>query len=186
MRYYRPPRTRLYTSKDRLIITLLQALFFIAIGSALIYFNVLNINDPATDQVHKITGHITKEYTYTVNNQYSGTFINIDSSKDIYIFDKNTFTPAWDEHVTSRQRVDIYYKDGRPLRIIAIQLYDTFGNPVQQFTTPAFSATANQSQSSASTWGLVIGVVLVLISLLWSIKNIRSYLRSDKSRLVRM
>jgi len=182
---YRPPRVRFYTNRDRLIITLLQALFFIAIGVVLVYFNVNSINDTEANQIHKITGHITQEYRYTVNGQYSGTFINIDSSKDIYIFDKNTLTPSWNENVTQRQRVDIYYKDGKPLRIVAIQLYDTFGNPLQKFTTPAFTASENQSPSSGSIWGIVIGAGLILMSPFWSIKSIRGYLRSDKSGLVR-
>lgn len=185
VRTYRSPGLRLYTKKDRLIITLLQALFFLALGAVLIYFNVNSYN-AAVNQIHKTTGHITNEFESTINHQYNGTWINIDSSKDIYIFNKNTFTPPWDERVTRRQRVDIYYKDGRPLKIVAIQLYDIFGNPLQKFTTPDFTAGQNQAPSAGSIWGIAIGAGLLLIGLFWSIRSIRSYVRSNKSELVRM
>lgn len=181
----RSPGLRLYTKKDKLIITLLQALFLIALGGVVIYFNV-NSNNAAADQIHKITGHITNEYESRLNNQYNGTWINIDSSKDIYIFNKNAFTPPWDENVTQRQRVDIYYKDGRPFKIVAIQLYDVFGNPLQKFTTADFTAGQKQAPSAGSIWGIVIGAGLVLFGLFWSIKSIRNYLHSDKSKLERM
>src|SRR5579871_1123349 len=109
-----------------------QGVFLVVIGIALIASNA------AGSPYKEITGHITGGYAHSVNGVYDATYLQISTDPgEFFIFDKNTLTPTW---ITPflHARVDIYYSDGTPKHVAAIQMYDLYGNPTTKYTTSEY------------------------------------------------
>ena len=105
------------------------------------------------------TGHITTGYEHTISGAYDASYSQINTDlNEFYIFDKNTLHPAWTDPVKNA-RVDIYYSDGTPKHIVALQMYDLFGSPTTKFTTSDY--TNSQNASPISNIGLDVGVILI-------------------------
>lgn len=151
----------------------LQGLFLVVIGIAFIASN-------ATGSPYKeITGHITSSYEHTVNGVYDASYLQINTDpNEFFIFDKSTLSPAWTTPYL-HARVDIYYSDGTPKQVVAIQMYDLYGNPTTQYTTSEYRN--NQSASPVSNIGLDVGVILVVLGALWAgnaiFKQVRAFRR---------
>jgi hypothetical protein len=139
---------------------ILQGLFLVIIGIAFIASNA------AGSPYKEITGHITSGYTHTINGVYDATYLQINTDpNEFFIFDKNTLTPAWATPVL-HARVDIYYSDGTPKHVVAIQTYDVYGDPTTRYTTSEYLN--YQQQSPVSNIGLDVGVILIALGVLWS------------------
>ena len=148
------------------ITRILQGLFIAAIGVVII---VVNLN--TTVQFQKVSGHITEIDESTANGVYKASNLSIDSSDDIFIFNKDNFTPTWSDNVYKRQRVDVYYQDGTPKKVVAIVLYDPFGTSSSKFTTSDYDAAMKGSTSSPSL-ALIIGAIIVLLGWFWTVRAI--------------
>ena len=136
---------------------IIQGLFIILIGVAFIASNA------ASSSYKEITGHITDAYEHIVNNAYDASYLQINTDPgEFYIFDKNTLHPAWSDPVKN-ERVDIYYSDGTPKHIVALQMYDLFGSPTTKFTTSDY--TNSQNASPISNVGLDVGVILIALGI---------------------
>ena len=159
------------------IVRILQGLFIAAIGVVII---VVNLN--TTAQFQKVSGHITEIDDSTANGVYKASNLSIDSSDDIFIFNKNNFTPAWSDRVYKQQQVDIYYQDGTPKKVVAIVLYDPFGTSSSEFTTPDYDAATKGSVSSPSL-ALIIGAIIVLLGWFWVVRAIWLMVVASTSRL---
>lgn len=137
---------------------IIQGLLIILIGIAFIASNAAN------SSYKEITGHITDGYTHTTNGVYDATYLQINTDpNELYIFDKNTLTPAWTTPI-KHARVDIYYSDGTPKQIVALQMYDLFGSPTTKYTTSDYLN--KQNASPVSNIGLDVGVILVVLGVL--------------------
>lgn len=152
------PAIKKSTPRDKASITrIFQGLFFIALGYA---FIATNAN--STNPNKEITGHITKLYEHTLNGKYDSNWLQINTDpQNLYIFDKNALHPAWNGQFYQGGRVDIYYIDETPRRVIALQFYDPFGDPTAKYTTKAYQA--SQPGMPLSSVGLDIGLILALI-----------------------
>jgi hypothetical protein len=118
-----------------------------------------------------VSGHVTEIDVSTVNGVYKARNLSIDTDDDIFIFNKNNFTPVWSDKVYKRQRVDIYYQDGTPKKVVAIVLYDPFSTSSSKFTTFDYDAGVKGSASSPSLT-LIIGAIIVLLGWLWVVRTI--------------
>lgn len=146
--------------RDKASLTrIFQGLFFIALGCVFIVANA-----STTNPNKEITGHITKLYEHTLNGHYDSNWLQINTDpQELYIFDKNALHPAWKGQFYSGARIDIYYIDETPRRVIALQFYDPFGDPTTKYTTDAYHA--SQPSMPLSSVGLDIGLILALIGL---------------------
>ncbi len=152
----------------------LQGLFLVVIGVAFIVSN-------ATGSPYKeITGHIIGGYEHTINGAYDATYLQINTDpNDFYIFDKTTLTPTWTSPIL-HERVDIYYNDTTPKHIVAIQMYDLYGDPTTKFTTSEYLN--NQPASPISNIGLDIGVILVVLGAVWTGNAVFKLIRKFRQR----
>lgn len=155
---------RLPSKKKIYSMRILQALLILLIGSGLI---VLDLSMDYS--VKKITGHIQDQQEELINGKYQATYLTLDGSKDKFVFDKGAFSPVWDGQIYKGQRVDLYYQDGWPKKVLAIQLYDLYGSEQQKYVTPAF-ATAS-SHATPPIWLLIFGGLLDAFGLFWLLRN---------------
>ncbi len=155
---------------------ILQGLFLVVIGVAFIASN-------ATGSPYKeITGHITSSYAHTDNGVYDATYLQISTNpNEFFIFDKNTLTPAWTAPFL-HARVDMYYSDGTPKHVVAIQMYDIYGNLTTKFTTSEYRN--NQQASPTSNIGLDVGLILVVLGALWIGKAIFKLVKTYRQRRI--
>ncbi len=66
------------------------------------------------------------------------------------------------------EKIDIYYKDATPRQVMAIQLYDQFGDPTTKYTTSAYdqNPTTYQKQGVGPGFGefiVALGPILAAI-----------------------
>lgn len=155
---------------------ILQGLFIVVIGVAFIASN-------ATGSSYKeITGHITDGYEHKTNGVYDATYLQINTDpNEFFIFDKNMLTPVWPIPVL-HARVDIYYSDGPPKHVVAIQMYDVFGSPTTKYTTSEYRN--NQNAPPLSNIGLDIGVILVVLGALGTGKAVFKLVRAFRQRKI--
>ncbi len=138
-----------------------QGLFFLVLGAIIVFVNLNTGNS-----IQKTTGHISNEYEHTVNSVYDANWLELTTSGELYVFDKNVFTPPWNENkIFKGQRVDIYYLDAMPKQLVALQLYDVSGNSEQEFITPYFKAHFNQPPQI--TVPFIIGICMTIFGLCW-------------------
>ncbi len=117
---------------------LLQGALIAFVGLLVTIFN-LNNSVP----IEKTSGAIQSDYVHSHadtpgNYVYNASWLQISTSIDLFIFNKNDFHPTWNDHVIRGQKVDIYYAGQSPKTILAIQLYDDGGNPSTRYTTTAY------------------------------------------------
>lgn len=154
-----------------------QGLFLVVVGIAFIASNVTG------SQYKEITGHITAGYAHSVNGVYDATYLQISTDpNEFFIFDKNTLTPAWTTPYV-HARVDIYYSDGTPKHVTAIQMYDPYGNPTTKYTTSEY--VNNQQTSPVSNVGLDAGVILIVLGILWTGNAIFKLVKTHRQRHTR-
>ena len=153
-----------------------QGVFLMVIGVAFIASNA------SGSPYKEITGHITDGYAHGVNGVYDATYLQISTDPDeFFIFDKNTLTPAWTTPYI-HARVDIYYSDGTPKHVAAIQMYDLYGNPTTKYTTSEYRN--NQQAPPASNIGLDVGILLVVLGVLWTGNAIFKLVKTYRQRHV--
>ncbi len=160
---------------------LLQGALIAFIGALVAVFSLNN-----TTLIKKATGIIQHDYVeshtdYASGSQvYDNTYLDIGGTDGVFIFGKNNFHPVWDDHVFVGQRVDIYYVDGTPRQVLALQLYDESGNPSTRFTTPPFDQDprAYHMPGIGVEGGLTVMGVGLLFAVAGAILIIRSRRRS--------
>ena len=167
---YRPRRNQAQIRRDMKksgpVARILQGLFILAVGVVIMAVNLSTISSP----FQKVTGHITETDEHLVNGAYDASYLQIDTSSDIFIFDRNAFHPVWNDQVYKRQRVDVYYQDGTPKKVVALELYDLFGGPSTRFTTAEYD-TAIKNPSNPSL-AFIIGALIALAGLLWIARSV--------------
>lgn len=135
-----------------------QGVFILALG---VVFMIANAGNGSPYK--QISGHILDEYVHTLNNRYDSNWLHITTDpSDLYLFDKNTLHPTWTDPIFKGERVDIYYVDDTPRRIVALQLYDLYGNPWKKFTTTEYDSSVH---SPHINFGFDIGIGLVVVGL---------------------
>ncbi len=139
----------------------LQGLFVIGIGIILVAFNGGN-------PYKQMTGHVQNIYQETnVNGEYGASYLQVGTNPDdLFIFNKNALHPAWNGQLSKNEKVDIYYNDGTPKQLVALQTYGPSGNMTMKFVTTDYIN--NQNASPISNTGLDIGVILILLGALWA------------------
>ncbi len=160
---------------------LLQGALVVLVGTLIAVFSLNN-----TVPIKKVTGAIQHDYVESRTNYASGsqiydnTYLDIGGTDGVFIFGKNNFHPVWDDHVFVGQRVDIYYVDGTPRQVLALQLYDESSNPSTRFTTSAFDQDphAYHMPGIGVEGGLAVMGVGLLFALVGAILIIRRRHRS--------
>ena len=71
----------------------------------------------ASMQVDK--GHIDSVYEHTTGGVYDATWITL-TNNELYIFDKSSLNPNWDNQAFKGEKIDIYYKDETPRQVAAL------------------------------------------------------------------
>ena len=154
---------------------IIQGLFIIIVGVAFIASNANN------SSFKEITGHIQNDYAHTTNGVYDATYLQISTDpNNLYIFDKNAFTPAWTDPVYKNERVDIYYSDDTPKHIVALQMYDPFGNLTTKYTTGDYINSLHASP--VSNVGLDVGVILIALGAFWAGNAIYKLVRARRQQ----
>ncbi len=158
------------------ILRILQGLCMIGIG---IFLLVVNLGSPYKE----ISGHIQNITSPTDSyGEHNMDYLQINTDPNtLYIFDKNALHPAWNDQFFKNERVDVYYSDGTPRRIGALQMYDLSGNPTTKFTTSDY--TNSQNASPISNIGLDIGVILLLFGGLWAGNAIFKLVRTRRQNM---
>jgi hypothetical protein len=82
-------------------------------------------------------------------------------------------------HVFKRERVDVYYVDGVPRRVVALQLYNQFGDPTTKFTTIDFDNNQNTPQTNV---GFDIGIGILIVGLLITGFAVFNFIKSIHSQ----
>ena len=116
----------------------------------------------------QMTGYIQNFYQVTnINGEYGASYLQVGTNPDdLFMFNNNALHPAWDGQFFKNEKVDVYYIDGTPRRLVALQMYGPSGNLTKKFvTTDYFNS---QNASPISNTGLNIGVILILSGALWA------------------
>src|SRR5579872_2969139 len=126
--------TRLFSSYRGPLSVIVQGMLVALVGLALFVFN---LNDSAPYQ--KLTGHVAQGYEETDSyGQYSSSWVQLDSSKNLFNFDKDGFQPAVSQPFIRGQKITIYYTTDTPPQVAAIQFYNQFGDPTIKDVTAAY------------------------------------------------
>jgi len=137
------------------IVRVLQGLCILGIG---IFFVVVN----AGSSYKEITGHLRDISAFSPDGQNYTSYLQINTDpNDLFIFDKNALHPTWNGQFFKNERVDVYYSDTAPKRIVALQMYDLSGSPTTKYTTTDY--TNSQNASPLSNIGLAIGIIVILL-----------------------
>ncbi len=164
-------------------------LYGIVVAIIGLFLLVYNLNDTAP--YLKISGHVTNEYEHLLNDglgnmQYDANWLQIDSSKDLFVFDKNDFTPVVaDKSFFKGQKIDIYATNDTPKQIAAIQLYDQFGIASTRYVTAEYEQ--NPNTYSTGSLSPIVGLVIMLIGLFvmiygaWKFLQARNRLRAEEA-----
>jgi hypothetical protein len=112
-------------------------------------------------------GQIADIYEHTTGGVYDATWITL-TNNELYVFDKTKLNPNWNNAAFKNQKIDIYYEDATPRQVMAIQLYDQFGDPTAKYTTPAYEQNPNTYQKPGAGPGvgefiMALGVILAAI-----------------------
>lgn len=176
--------TRLFSRYRGPLSVLVQGMLVVIIGLALVLFN---LNDNVSYQ--KITGHVVNAYEETDSfGQYSSSWVQLDSSKDLFNFDKDGLHPAASQPFIRGQEITIYYTNDTPPQVAAIQFYNQFGDP----TTKDVSDPYQQNPNTYSIGiGPIPGLVVLLIGLLviafggFKYKQARDHMREEAEEAAR-
>lgn len=130
-------------------------------------------SNTAPMQVDK--GTISDVYEHTTGGIYDATWITLTNS-ELYMFDKTRLNPNWNNQAFKGEKIDIYYEDATPRQVMAIQLYDQFGDPTAKYTTPTYDQNPNTYQKPGVGPG-VGEVILALGLILAAIGSYLTYMR---------
>src|SRR6266851_4638370 len=87
---------------------LLQGGLFAFIGLLIFLVNLASSAGP----IQKVTGNIQDAYVQTLDGAYHENWLVLSNSTGIFIFDRNSFHPVWDDsNVFRGQKIDVYYED---------------------------------------------------------------------------
>lgn len=175
--------SRLFRGYRGPLSVLVQGLFVLCIGLALLVFN---LNDSA--QYQTLTGHIVQGYDETLDGYYSSSWVQLDSSKNLYNYVETDFQPSLSQPFYKQQKITIYYIPGTPPQVIAIQTFDQFGSQSTKYTTSGY----RQNPNAYSTgMGPIPGVIVLLIGLLaiafggFKYKQARDHMREEAEEAAR-
>jgi hypothetical protein len=137
---------------------LLQGMLIALIGVILL---VVNFAD-SYGQIKTMSGHLVQDYIRTDNGEYNASLIQIDTGNQIFIFDGTAMQPEWsDDAPPIGQKLEVYYEDDvMPYKVLAIQLYDSSGNPSILFATPGFKKGSTTYQKTTVDPAIGTGVLL--------------------------
>jgi hypothetical protein len=150
--------TRLFRGYRGPLSVLVQGILIAFIGLALLLFN---LNDSAPYQT--LTGQVVQGYEETDFGQYSSSWVQLDSSKNLYNYVETDFQPSLSQPFFKDEQITIYYIPGTPPQIVAIQTFDQFGNPSTKYTTSGYTQNPN---SYSTGMGPIPGVIVLIIGLL--------------------
>lgn len=147
---------RLFSGYRGPLSVMVQGMLIAFIGLALVVFN---LHDYAPYQ--KLSGHIIKAYeeTNTLDGSYSSSWVQLDSSNNLYNFNKNDFQPPVAGFFKGEQ-LDLYYIQQTPPLVVAIQSYDQFGSLATKYEAQMYRQTPN---SYSTGMGPVPGLVILLL-----------------------
>lgn len=117
---------------------------------------------PVSTPIPKVSGHIQVAAEHALGGGNDIIIMQFVNSNDVYIANPKTFTPALPAQFALGTQVDIYYQDGTPRQIIALQIYNASGQP----TTKYITATYATMQLVLVSWRTVIPGLLALLGLL--------------------
>jgi len=137
-----------------------QGIIIVLIGLA-----VTAVNWNNTVPYKMVTGRVTAEYVRTLDFQYDGNVLTIDSTKDVFIFYKDHYTPAVGQPFPKGDKIDIYYEATTPETVVAMQLYDYFGQPLTRYTSPEYVQNPNSYQTGFIS--PIVGIIIILFGLVW-------------------
>jgi len=149
------------------IALIIQGAAIAVIGLVVVIANLGS--NTASMQVDK--GHIDSLYEHTTGGVYDATWITL-TNNELYIFDKSNLNPNWDNQAFKGEKIDIYYEDATPRQVMAIQLYDQFGDPATKYTTPAY----DQNPTTYQKPGVGPGVGEFILALGLILAGIGGYL----------
>lgn len=147
---------RLFSGYRGPLSVIVQGMLLAFIG---LFLFVFNLHDYASYQ--QLTGHIIKAYVETnaLDGSYSSSWVQLDSSNNLFNFNKTDFQPQVTEFFKG-QKLDLYYMPDAPPQVVAIQSYDQFGNQTTKFVTSVYQ----QNPATYSTgMGPVPGLVILLL-----------------------
>ncbi|MGB8346410.1 MAG: hypothetical protein WCD86_16110 [Ktedonobacteraceae bacterium] len=150
--------TRLFSSYRGPLSVIVQGMLVAFIGLALLVFN---LNDSAPYQ--KLTGHVAQGYDETLDGMYDSSWIQLDSSSNLFNYVDSDFQPSLTQPFFKGQKIVIYYTLDTPPRVVAIQTYDQFGDPGAKYATSEYAQNPNAYSTGI---GPIPGVVVLLIGLL--------------------
>jgi len=136
------------------IALILQGMVVALIGLILILGSLNN-----TASYLKASGHLETVYT-NQNDPNQGSYLKLVGSQELYSAVLADFHPAWDGQFFKNQRVDIYYEDREPKVVVAMQLYDQFGEPAQKLTTTTYDQNPTTYQIGAITPQIGMGILV--------------------------
>lgn len=145
------------------IALIIQGAAIALVGLVVVIANLGSSTAPV--QVDKST--ISDVYEHTSNGVYDATWVTL-ADNELFIFDKTKLNPNWNNSAFKGERIDIYYQPATPDQVMAIQLYDQFGDPTAKYTTPAYDQNPNTYQKPGAGPGLgevilALGVILAAI-----------------------
>jgi hypothetical protein len=139
------------------IALILQGMVIVLVGLIMILGSLNN-----TASYLKASGHLETAYI----NQYDanqGAYLKLAGSQELYSATLADLHPAWDGQFFKNQRVDIYYEDRQPKVVVAMQLYDQFGEPALKLTTTTYDQNPTTYQIGAIT--PQVGIVVLVAGL---------------------
>ena len=113
-----------------------------------------------TDPVLKLNGQVDSVYEHTTDGIYDATWITL-TDGELFTFDKSSLSPNWDYKAYKGETVDIFYANETPKQVLAIQLYNQFGDISSKYTTPAYDKNPTTFQKPGG--GPNIGVFIVVL-----------------------
>jgi hypothetical protein len=137
------------------IALILQGMAIALIGLIMIISSLNN-----TVPYLKATGHLETVYV-NQNDPNQGSFLKLAGNQELYSAILADFHPAWDGQFFKNERADIYYEDREPKVVVAMQLYDQFGEPAQKLTTTTYNQNPTTYQIGAITPQIGMGVLVI-------------------------
>lgn len=140
-------------------LTLWSGIWFIALSIALFW-----IFHPVSTPIPKASGHIQVAAEHALGGGTNVIIMQFVNSNDVYIANPKTFTPALPVQFALGTQVDIYYQNGTPRQIIALQIYNASGQPAIKYITATYAA----MQPQLVSWRTIIPGLFAFFGLLLS------------------
>lgn len=117
---------------------------------------------PVSTPIPQTSGHIQVAAEHALGGRTNVIVLQFMNSNDVYIANPKNFTPALPTQLAPGTHVDLYYQDGTPRQIIALQLYNASGQPTTKYITATYAA----MQPQLLSWRTIIPGLLALLGLL--------------------